>query len=109
MTQRQRERGKGKETEEEDGERQQEERERNEGSEEKGKPIRMNLTHHDALNIPNNRLLSPSDSDLYSAKKEKPQCFQLSIKVEFIIQLPAYCRGEREREQLNIFCHLIQK
>lgn len=109
MTQRQREKGKRDWREVErrtDGGRRGEaagEHERSEGSDVKGRQNRTNLTHHDALNILNNRPLSPSDSDLYCAKKEKTQYSQLSIKVEFIIQLPAYCCREREREQLNIF------
>lgn len=68
----------------------------------------MNLTHHDALNIPNKRPLSPSHSDLYSAKREKPPRFQLSIKVEFIIQLPACCWEERQRAAKHLG-HVIQK
>lgn len=30
-------------------------------------------------------------------KKEKPECFRLLVKREFIIQLPAYCRREKVR------------
>lgn len=66
-----------------------------------------NLTHHDALNIPNKRLLSPSVAGLYWAREEKKtQYSQLSIKVEFIIQLPAYCWRERAAKHL---CHSAQK
>lgn len=84
------------------------ERERDEGSEGKGKQNRTNLTHHVALDIPHYCQLSPSESDLYCAEKEKTQYSQLSIKVEFIIQLQEYCWRAREGREIS-FIHSIQR
>lgn len=51
------------------------ERERNKGSKAKGKQNRTDLTHHDALDIPDNRPLSSSDSDLLLLVKKKATVF----------------------------------
>lgn len=73
MTQRQRREGKArlKRAREEEGWRETENVREMMAAKEKGTQNRMNLTHHDALNILNNCLLNPSDSDLYCTKERK--------------------------------------
>lgn len=80
----------------------------------------MNLTHHGALSTPpphpsrqQPAVRSIRHGPLVYEKKEKPKCFRLLVKREFIIQLPAYCRREKvgassstldsEKSPANIF------
>lgn len=80
----------------------------------------MNLTHHGALSTPpphpsrqQPAVRSIRHGPLVYEKKEKPECFRLLVKREFIIQLPAYCRREKvgassstldsEKSPANIF------
>lgn len=62
----------------------------------------MNLTHHGALSTPPS-LPTTTSREVHQTwtfslrKKEKPECFRLLVKREFIIQLPAYCRREKVR------------